>query len=74
MKTVKVRKRHVCDTCGDFIEKGELAHTYSSRVYSRGGFESFYFHVGCKVRSVAAITNYPPQDNRGKRARAKQVA
>ena len=51
MKTVKVRKAHICDYCGETIEKGTYAKTILdkySRISGKGSYyQTYYFHENC---------------------------
>ncbi len=45
-KVVKVRKRHQCRVCGEWIEKGDSCRLYRG-VETGEGFYTIYFHHQC---------------------------
>ncbi len=48
-KTVTVRKRHSCNVCDGFIERGEQAVTRSG--VDSDGFVRMYMHIECEEYS-----------------------
>ena len=68
-KTVKCRKRHRCDWCGEKIEPGDTAH-YRTGVHN-GEFFSEYTHPECWVALGNSDLGYddeftPMDQQRGK--------